>query len=255
MLVTTRKARSILEGISDIDDLFTDEALTNLASILRISDTEKIARLGADVKDAIREFLQWARQRFSVEVSRELAAVDRFAGKCLRGKISPLEVVGVLRELSSDARAVLEDNASARGDTIPSESDLTDPEHGPEALAYLGGLCVTEMRVVPGRKRKGGRRSRPTVEITHAGAPKAAEWRSPENLDTTPERILIAGLAVAYRRATGLMPTRVSYPDPISGFRDFVAAVYGLLGLPTKVDWAIRRYLEAIKISVSPFSP
>jgi hypothetical protein len=114
---------------------------------------------------------------------------------------------------------------------VPTATEILSPATRQGAVARFRLILSWGGRVVPGRKRPGGRRSRSFIKPL-LRLPERIERGRPRG---EAERDFVQGLALAYVELTGRSPPRTAnYNIDIRGpFSDFVHRCFELVGAPT----------------------
>lgn len=226
----------------DIDDLFDADTLHGFCGNAKVPDA-KCDEFGVAVREAARNYLIEKARPKPEDIRIQIEGLGKKVGRSLEGRPGALtQTINTLKVLTREARAVLEYNAHQT--KVPDEVDLLDPEHGREALNSLYGLCGRGLAIRPGRKRPGGKQSRPTIEPRFAG-PKLKRGRR----KYYEKGILVARLGYAYEVATGKPPSRWPSKLDRGPFINLVGTVLNILGEGMKDGdpRIIRDYLAEMK--------
>jgi hypothetical protein len=167
--MTTRKQRERLIRLEDVSTVFADEAC------LAIWDEAYRQRVGAMPMDfphalrlRVRCYLEMAQRPSRGEVNSAAVELHCRLYRAILYKnpdaaTEALEAgAGALEEVPQPIRDELD---RLTPDGIPTPAQLRDPQQGIEKARELLGCCVRGGEIVPGRKRPGGRNSRPKIRL------------------------------------------------------------------------------------------
>ncbi len=201
--MATRKQRARLILSDDVERVFDDLAIQCLAQAAKLPHSADLARFGRSVRAAVRQYLTDTNAPQPSEHRAAIASLARKARDALDGKPGALEATADALEALPPAtrKMFVEDIAYPK--SVPTVCDLRDPVHGRTALSLLYGLCHRGAEWKEGRKRPGGKRSRPHLQPLLAGP----RWRRgrPSN---RAEFMLCTYLDSTYWVATGRRPPR-----------------------------------------------
>lgn len=234
--MTTRKQRARLISRDDVERVLDDSAIQCLAQAARLPRRADLTRFGRYVRAAVHQYLNDANVP---QPSEHRATIDSLARKlrdALDDKPGALEAaVAFFEAIPPATRKVLEDVHDP--ENIPTVRDLRDPVHGRKELVRLYGLCHRGAEWKAGRRRPGGKRSRPRLEPLLIG-PRVRPGRPSNHA----EFVLCTWLAIAYE----LLAER---PPPFQADRrnpgPFVRLVRDVLALAGAADVDAVEMVEA----------
>src|SRR5262245_4102882 len=228
--VVTRVGSRSLIAISDVEGVFNDEIVKEWALTLKPPADPDIARFAQSIRISARIFLE-AKGRLSAPQFR--AVIERLYHLNTRAED------GNDRTARALARAVDAMPADVRQwllsqrphDRIPTATEILSPPTRERAVERFRLILSWGGRVVDGRKRPDGRRSRsfkPRLRLP----PQQIKPGRPRG---EAEREFVQWLAVAYVEATGRSPPRTAHHNiDIRGpFPRFVHRCFELVGAPT----------------------
>jgi hypothetical protein len=219
-----------LIAISDVEGVFNDEIVKELARTAKLPADTDIAHLAQSIRIAARIFLEAKGRlrppRFRAAIERLYQLNTRAEGGADRAARALARAVDAMPE---DVRRWLE-SCDIPGRKFPTAEEFLSPATRQSAVERFRLILSYGGRVVAGRKRSGGRRSRsfkPLLRVPEQigrGRPRGEA-----------EREFVQWLAVAYVEATGRSPPRTAhYNIDIRGpFSDFVHRCFELVGAPT----------------------
>ena len=241
--MTTRDRRNRLVSPDEVDVKFNSEEIDLLAQIAGISKAETPA-FGVGIRQSVKQFLHDAQRLQAGEIQSMVKELERAITSALEGNLeAPEKVVQILTELPEEALEVLKKNTGSSGRQIPSPEDILSSKRGRESLIFLGGLCVRGAKIVPGRLRPGGKRSRRILKIEHTGPP--IRRGRPRN---DSEFFLCVSIGELFFDATGKMPGRVRWNQ--GHFVVLIEHVLSLVGADPgdfSADELVRRYERCLK--------
>ncbi len=201
--MTTRKQRARLISPDDVDRVLDESAIRSLAQAAKLPPSADMEWFDRSIRAAVHQYLIDANTPQPSEHRTAIASLARKARDALDGKPGALEATADALEalLPATREMFVEDIAYPK--SVPTVCDLRDPVHGRTALSLLYGLCHRGAEWKEGRKRPGGKRSRPHLQPLLAG-PLGQRGR-PANRT---EFMLCTYLGSAYWVATGRRPPR-----------------------------------------------
>lgn len=218
--MTTRKQLDRLRTFEDVEHLLTPRIMDRLVNTAGVP-AEKAKSFLDDLRNSIRNYLQDAQRPSPGEGRDRIEYLAKTVDQALEDGEEYVEaVVQTITALPPEARSILE--AGSGG--LPSANDLRDVRRSREALLLLAGICASGSRVVKGRKRPGGKQSRPTLETEYRG-PRVRKGHP----GTTNEIFLCASVGQAYLKATDRLPTRWPSPKNRGPFVYLMAEVLDLV--------------------------
>ncbi len=188
------------------------------------TDLEAFAR---SVRGAALLYLADARNPHAGEHREAVERLAKQIRRALDGRPDATQAVAdVLNALHPVTRQLL-DEWAAPYRKVPTRDELLHPDHGRDSLALLYGLCHLGAEWVPGRKRPGGKQSRPTLRGQVIG-PRVRRRRPPNYA----EFLLCTRLGIIYYEATTKPPPRRADARNPGPFVRLVDGVLKLLGAP-----------------------
>src|SRR5262249_50286996 len=152
-------------AVEDVDRIFNDNCIKSLARIGKLPATADNKHFAGGLRTAARIYARDVRQPTVNELNGEIGELHRATERRQYDQLAT-----VIKGLSPETRSLL----NARGArptlklTLPSPEALRGAQRA-EACAVIARLTQIGGRYVPGRKRPGGRRSRPTWDpLLHA---------------------------------------------------------------------------------------
>ena len=223
--MTTRAQRERLIDDADVDSKFDAAAIARLAQLARLLLVVDLAAFGQSVRNAVRNYLEYAHRPHPGEIREEMKLLRNQARRALKG--SEVDLIATMQTLTNLPQMARE-HLYKPHHPLPEPADLIDPKQRTEVLRLLIGRTVTHAEWKQGRKRSNGKRSRPTLTEFPAGPPVSAG--RPSN---SAEVMLCHALGILYERATGrkvaLNPKHKKSPGP---FVRLLAEVLSLCGAP-----------------------
>ncbi len=209
---------------SDVDHVLDADNVAWLAKEAKLRQTADLKRFRDFLKIAIHGFLIDIDLPLPANVRAQIANLNRWTRAFRKGEAGIGVVKGALKQLSPEAREYL----YSPNHPIPDATDLDDPAQRDAALRRLAGLTVRGAEWKPGRKRRGGKRSRDTLTRNLEGPP-AVRGRPPNRAGL----LLCETLAAAYAELSGRpLPRWVHHVNP----GPFVRLVKGVLCLAGAQD-------------------
>ncbi len=231
-----RKQRARLISPDDVERVFDDSAIQCLAQAARLPRSADLTRFGRSIRAAVHQYLIDANAPQPGEHRAAIASLARKARDALDGKPGALEATAdALEALHPATRRMFVEDISYPMN-FPTVRDLRDPVHGRKALSRLWGLCHRGAEWKEGRKRPGGKRSRPRLEPllvdprlrwSERTQGYTVRGRPPRETELV---MLCMHLGDAYWRATGKMPPRRANPRTPGPFLRLVREVLRMVG-------------------------
>ena len=207
--MTTRRQQAQLISPDDVDRVFDDATIRCLARLAKLPASCDLEAFGRSVLAGVRQYLIDAMAPQPGEQRKEINALARQVWRARAGNPDALgAVVEALERLHPKTREFL-DYSVGPYRNLPAREELLHPVHGRKALSLLLGLLHTGAHWKDGRKRPGGKRSRPTLH-PDPRVPRARRGRPPD----TNEFFLCNYLAIAYFKAARRFPPRQVAPYP-----------------------------------------
>ncbi len=217
--MTTDDRHTRVITASDVDHVLDADNVAWLAKEAKLPQTADLERFRDFLKIAIHGFLIDIDRPLPAAVRREIAKLNRWARAVMKEDPGEGALKGLLKQLSPEAREYL----YSPNHPLPDATDLDDPALRDAALRRLVGLTVRGAEWKPGRKRRGGKRSRDTLTRRLEGPP-AVRGRPPNRAGL----LLCETLAAAYTELSGRpLPRWVHHRNP----GPFVRLVKGVLRL------------------------
>ena len=222
--MTTDDRPTRLITASDVDHVLDTDNVAWLAKEAKLLQTADLKRFRDFLKIAIHGFLIDIDRPLPANIRAQIANLNRWTRAFRKGDAGIGVVKGALKQLSPEAREYL----YSPNHPIPDATDLDDPARRDAALRRLAGLTVHGAEWKPGRKRRGGKRSRDTLTRKPEGPP-AVRGRPPNRAGL----LLCETLAAAYTELSGRpLPHWVHHRNP----GPFVRLVKGVLCLAGAQD-------------------
>ncbi len=179
---------------SEVDHVLDADNVAWLAKEAKLPQTADLKRFRDFLKIAIHGFLIDIDNPLPATIRAEIAKLNRWTRAVRKGDAGIGVLKGALKQLSPEAREYL----YSPNHPIPDATDLDDPARRDAALRRLAGLTVRGAEWKPGRKRRGGKRSRDTLTRNLEGPP-AVRGRPPNRAGL----LLCETLAAAYAELSG----------------------------------------------------
>src|SRR5262245_34756378 len=229
--VVTRVGSRSLIAIDEVEGVFNDEIVKELAQPLKPPADPDIARFAQSIRISARIFLE-AKCRLSAPQFR--AVIQRLYQLNTRAEDGNDRTARALARavdaMPADVRQWLRSGITLYPRNIPTATEILSPPTRQSAVERFRQILSWGGRVETGRKRSGGRRSqsfRPLLRL-----PERVEVGRPRG---EAEREFVQGLALAYVELTGRPPPRTAHHNiDIRGpFPHFVHRCFELVGAPT----------------------
>jgi hypothetical protein len=205
----------------DVDRIFDDARIKELAKLSKLPEDANIARFGENVRQDVLIYAQSAREPSANELHDEIKALHDAADKNLFDHTRSL-----IENLSTRARLALNGRWDQTNPSIrfPKATDLDNIECRQAVCARIASLCRLGGKVGAGRMRPSGRRSR--TWLTAYFAPEKTRnfqrW--------VPERQLIRNLRLTWLEATGKPAPKVVHRSKPGPFARLVRGCFSLAG-------------------------
>jgi hypothetical protein len=234
MVVVAAEAKTTsrsLIAIGEVEGVFNDEIVKELAQTLKLPGGADIARFAQSIRISARIFLE-AKGRLSAPQFR--AVIERLYQLNTRAEDGNDQTARALARavdaMPADVRQWLRSGITLYHRNIPTPTEILSPPTRQSAVERFRQILSLGGRVETGRKRSGGRRSqsfKPLLRLPERigrGRPRGEA-----------ERDFVQGLALAYVEVTGRSPPRTAnYKSAIRGpFPRFVHRCFELVGAPT----------------------
>jgi hypothetical protein len=182
--------------VDKVPVIFDDDCVQKLAYIRKLPSDADLGMYAKLIRNGVRAFAHGARVPSSNDLHQEIKALYNAA---LREKYDT--VADLLENLSPATRDWLNERyqrRSLRGTTLPAAEDLRDPTHRKPALVVQ--LCSTGGKIIEGRRRPTGRRSRTFKPRLYAPEPRRHFPKREAELE------LVASLQIRDLHVTGCLP-------------------------------------------------
>jgi hypothetical protein len=160
--MTTRKQRERLIRPGDVPAVFADEVC---CAIWDEAYRQRAGAMPVDFPHALRLrvrcYLEMAMTPSRGQLNAAAVELHRLVSKAILDNDRD-DAAAALEQVPKPIRDEL-DRLTPGG--IPTAAQLRDPQHGIETAKELLGCCVRGAEIVPGRKRPGGRHSRPRAKL------------------------------------------------------------------------------------------
>jgi len=227
--VATRRLRDKLIAADAVEDRFDDQAIKGLGDAAGFPAGFDLAYVRRALQSAVRDYLADAHRPPSESRTEIHDAIERLARRLERALGTEPCALDKARDawagLLPAARAYLEAFAPDWRLPLAESDDLVDPERGPDRVRFLHGLCHRGATWKEGRRRPGGKRSRPRL-APELSAPRARRGHPPNDA----EFLLCQRLATIYFGVTGQMPPYTARHGSPGPFARFVLEIFNFLG-------------------------
>jgi hypothetical protein len=217
------KKRPVI-AIEEVPTALDDAKMAELAKIGKLPpDADKTA-FADGVREAARIFAVEARIVTGNDLNHEIGDLLRAAERRRYDEAATL-----LENLSAESRYLLVDRGARPNIRIelPTPDALCNPERREAACEAIARLCQFGGESVPGRRRPGGKQSRPTWRpLMYAPKPQ----RNFPKRDA--ERNFVMWLSMAWLEATGSAPTPTARYGNEGPFARFARECLRLIGAP-----------------------
>ena len=223
-------SRSLI-AISDVESVFNDEIVKELARTLKLPADADIAHFAQSIRISAINFLK---EKDKLNFSQLRTAIERLYQLNTRAEDGNDRTARALARavdaMHADVRQWLLSCNTPHHRNIPTATEILSPLSRQSAVKRFRLILSYGGRVVAGRKRSGGRRSRSFKPLLKL--PEQSKRGRPRG---EAEREFVQWLALDYVVATGRPPPRTAhYKIDIRGpFPDFVHRCFELVGAPT----------------------
>jgi hypothetical protein len=206
---------------NDVDRIFDDARIKELAKLSKLPESANMVRFGENVRQDMHVYARSAREPSSAnELHDEIKAHDASEKNLFEHTRSLIENLSPRTRSSLNGRW----EQANPGIRFPQPNDLDNNECREAVCARIASLCRIGGKVADGRMRPSGRRSR--TWLTAYYAPKKARnfqrW--------VPERQLIRNLRLTWLDATGKPAPKAVHRGKPGPFARLVRACFGLAG-------------------------
>jgi hypothetical protein len=189
-------------GGTDIDGVFNEDTIARLAKDIK-TQPDAVTRFGDDVRAAVRAyFAECARTNWKT-IGEQIGDLYGLVDRAHRGSEPAVRRVAARIGLIDQATRNWLERCAHRPLSFPSSEEILDRRTQKKAIKELRNILSYGQERVKGRKRPGGKRSRPTFQPA-LRVPKSLRGR-PRDLAA---RELVQQLALTYIEATGRSPPR-----------------------------------------------
>jgi hypothetical protein len=223
-------SRSLI-AISDVESVFNDEIVKELARTAKLPADADIARFAQSIRSSAINFLK---EKDKLNFQQLRTAIDRLYRLNTRAEDGNDRTAQALARavdtMHWDVRQWLQSCQRLHDRNFPTATEILSPATRQSAVARFRLILSWGGRVVAGRKRPGGRRSRSSIKPL-LRLPEPVERGRPRG---KAEREFVQALALDYVVAAGRAPPRTAhYNIDIRGpFSDFVHRCFELVGAP-----------------------
>jgi hypothetical protein len=212
-------SRSLI-AISDVEGVFNDEIVKELARTAKLPADIDIARWAQSIRIAARSFLE---EKAKLNFPQQHAAIGRLYQLNTRAEDGDDRTARALARavdaMPADVRQWLLSCNTPHDRNIPTATEILSPATRPSAVERFRLILSYGGSIVAGRTRSGGRRSRSFKPLL-----RLPEQIKPGRPPGEAERYFLQWLAVAYAEATRRPPPRTAHYNidirgPIFGFR------------------------------------
>jgi len=200
---TSKRARNII-GADEVPHVFDADCIERLARIGPLPIHADRSRFGKGVREAARIFARDAREPNVNQVHDEIAGLWKAAN---RAKPQWGAMASAMETLSPRTLEILADRGRPPHVAVPlpTPDALRDPERREAARAAIARLCSMGGKEIEGRKRKGGKQSRPRWSPVLYAADKQARFAKRKA-----ERDFVMWLRIAWCEAVGEKPAQTA---------------------------------------------
>ena len=200
----SHQRRERIIALDRVDFVFDDDCIRSLVTAHKLPKGIDLSVLGTGVREAARIFVREVRIPNSNELNDEISNLYSLAEK---RQFEPL--AAAREELSSEALGLLN---KRNGCELPSAQDFRHLASRDAACEAVASICRYGGKMVPGRRRPGGRQSRATFQPLLYAPERSlhAPERSLRFKKRDAERNFVRWLRVAYTEATGESPPRTA---------------------------------------------
>jgi hypothetical protein len=236
------KQRRSLISLSEIDQIFNESAIKELADALKVQEGA-YSRLAHNVRNDARFFIE-AKGRLNIpKLRKEIARLYGFSSRAAGGGKVTLQLARAVDAIPNDVREWLA-RCSPEGRNIPTAAEILSPATRADAVDRLRLAVSFGGQEIEGRKRPTGKRSRSVEPLLRIPAYAKREDEQTDSGKQTSskrkrrprgeaERGFVQNLALTYTELTGKRtPDTASLRTP-GPFAKFVRRCFELIGAPT----------------------
>ena len=225
----TRAAHPTLIEIGDIERVFSDEVIKDLASTAKLPNGADIDEFGNSVRIAVDIYLKAKARLNTPQLRKTVTKLYRLNRRAESGGEQAAQALSrAIAELPVGLREQL-DLYAPPGLSIPDAAEFVSPAVRREAVRRLAMILSHGGSRIVGRRRAGDRRSQSFKPFLNV--PTNVERKRPHD---EAGREFVRWLALAYLEATGELPPHTAhYDDAIIGpFPKFARRCFELAGAP-----------------------
>jgi hypothetical protein len=227
----TAPNRRSLIALSDVEHVFDDDAVTELARIAKLPADADVARFTESIRIAARIFLEkkaLLNAPHLREAIKRLYQLNTRAGR--GGDRAARALAHAADAMPASVRQWLISINARHGRNIPTASEILSPATRQSAIERFRLILSYGGGVVVGRKRRRGRRSRSFMPLLRV--PEQIRRGRPSG---AAEREFAQWLAVAYLEATEQPPPHTAHHSHVirGPFPRFVYRCFDLVGAPS----------------------
>jgi hypothetical protein len=218
---------------NEVDRVFDAECIRELAELSKLSKDADIEKFGNEIRESARIYVRVANEPSANQLHDEIKALHDAADK------NHFERSGFLiNNLSDRARFALIGRweQANPGVEFPQGIDLDNIDCREAVCAKIASLCRTGAKIVEGRARPSGKRSK-TLEVFYYAPEKMRH--SPK---TVAEDQFVAHLALTWCEITGDLPPKVVHQEMLGPFGRFVKKCLRLSGSSANAANLINKY-------------
>jgi hypothetical protein len=225
---SNRGERQSLIALSDVEQVFNDEAVKGLARTAKLPPCADIVRFAASIRVDVRNYLE-AQLRLSTPQLRE--AIERLYQLNKRAERGGDRAARALERavdtMAADMRNWLAQFCTPQTGQIPTAAEIISPATRQSAIQRLGVALSHGGVFVIGRKRQGGKRSRSFKPLLNV--PTGIERKRPRG---KAQREFVQSLALTYSEGTGKRPPYTAR-EARGPFCKFVFECFEFAGAPS----------------------
>jgi hypothetical protein len=218
-----------LIAISDVEGVFNDEIVKELAQTAKLPADADMARFAQSIRISARIFLEKKNKLNFPQLRTAIERLYRLNRRAEDGNDRTARALAcAVNAMHPDVRQWLLSCQGPHDRNIPTATEILSPAIRRSAVERFRLILSWGGSIVAGRKRSGGRRSRSFKPLLRL--PQRIERGRPRG---EPEREFVQGLALAYADVTGGPPPLTAHFDIRGPFSNFVHRCFELVGAPT----------------------
>jgi hypothetical protein len=226
--------RSSLIALSDVDQIFNDLVIKELAETAGPLANAELCRFAKSIRNDVRLFLEAKGHLNKPQLRTEVERLHTLNKRALRGDREAQQLARAVHGMHADVREWLA-RCNPKGRDIPTPAEISLPATRASAVQRLRLILSYGVDMRQGRKRPSGRRSRPSARPL-LRIPAIIECKSKEGRPRgNTEREFVRNLALTYLDLTGEeTPNTANYTIDVRGpFSRFVHRCFELVRAPT----------------------